>query len=62
MDIPWGTDNELSEAQFYNRTNETEFLNKILKTTGNTSAPAIFLTGIRGVGKTALMKKNQKRT
>lgn len=57
MDIPWGTDNELSEAQFYNRTNETEFLNKILKTTGNTSAPAIFLTGIRGVGKTALMKK-----
>lgn len=57
MDIAWGTDADLDETQFYNRTEDIEFLGNLLDTTQRGSAPTILLTGVRGVGKTALMNK-----
>ncbi|MBQ2636811.1 MAG: ATP-binding protein [Methanobrevibacter sp.] len=57
MEIPWGTDGDLDETQFYNRIEDIEFVSNWLNSTQNGSSPTILLTGVRGVGKTALIKK-----
>ena len=51
------TDTNLTETQFYNRADEINMLSSLLGTTKFNSSPTILLTGIRGVGKTALIKK-----
>ena len=51
------TDTNLTETQFYNRTDEINMLSSLLRSTEFNSSPTILLTGIRGVGKTALIKK-----
>lgn len=58
--LPLGNDNDLDNTQFYNRVDEISFLADNLKLTKNGSTPAILLTGIRGAGKTAVMKKLKK--
>lgn len=60
MDIAWGTDNNLYEEQFYNRTEELSVLSNILNSSQFGSTPTLLLTGSRGVGKTALLKKIQR--
>ena len=51
------TDANLTETQFFNRTDEINILSNLLISTEFNSSPTILLTGIRGVGKTALIKK-----
>ena len=51
------TDTNLTETQFYNRIDEINILSNLLKSTEFNSSPTILLTGIKGVGKTALIKK-----
>lgn len=51
------TDTNLTETQFYNRADEINMLSSLLASTEFNSSPTILLTGIRGVGKTALIKK-----
>jgi GTPase SAR1 family protein len=58
--LPLGNDNDLDDSQFYNRINEIRFISDNLELTQKGSTPTILLTGIRGVGKTALMKKLKK--
>ena len=58
--LPLGNDNDLDDNQFYNRINEISFLSDNLELTKKGSTPTILLTGIRGVGKSALMKKLKK--
>lgn len=58
--LPLGNDNDLNDMQFYNREIETSFISDNLELTKKGSTPTILLTGIRGVGKTALMKKLKK--
>ena len=58
--LPLGNDNDLDDTQFYNRIDEISFISDNLKLTEKGSTPTILLTGIRGVGKTALMKKLKK--
>lgn len=57
MAIAWGTENNLDDTLFYNRKEDLEFLTNILDSSQYGSTPTILLTGIRGVGKTALMNK-----
>ena len=58
--IPWGTRENLSEDEFYNRIAEIDNLKSLLNTTSNGNAPQILLTGLRGVGKTVFLKKIKK--
>lgn len=58
--LPLGNDNDLDDSQFYNRVDEISFISDNLKMAKNGSTPTILLTGVRGVGKTALMKKLKK--
>ena len=51
------SDTNLTETQFYNRVDEINMLSSLLGGTEFNSSPTILLTGIRGVGKTALIKK-----
>ena len=55
--LPLGNDTDLEDSQFYNRKEEISFLSDNLELVKKGSTPTILLTGIRGVGKTALMKK-----
>jgi AAA+ ATPase superfamily predicted ATPase len=55
--LPWGTNSQLKNEQFYNRTHDINHLKNLLETTRNATPPTIMLSGIRGVGKTALLKK-----
>ena len=57
MAIAWGTENNLDDTLFYDRKEDSEFLTNILNSSQYGSTPTILLTGIRGVGKTALMNK-----
>ena len=57
MAIAWGTDSNLDDELFYNRKEDLEFLTNILDSSQYGSTPTILLTGIRSVGKTALMNK-----
>jgi len=58
--IPWPTDEELDEDQFYNREDTIDLLFNMLNSSQYGSTPSILLTGVRGIGKTVLMKKIQK--
>ena len=58
--LPLGNDNDLDQSQFYNRTEEISFIKDNLELAKKASTPTILLTGIRGVGKTALIKKIKK--
>lgn len=58
--LPLGNDNDLDDTQFYNRVDGISFLSDNLELTKKGSTPTILLTGIRGVGKSALMKKLKK--
>lgn len=57
--LPWGTDENLDENQFYNRNETIDLLSNLLNSSQYGSTPSILLTGVRGVGKTVLMKKIQ---
>lgn len=57
MEIAWGTDSNLNDSQFYDRIEDVEFLSNLLDSSQYGSTPTILLTGLRGVGKTALLKK-----
>lgn len=59
-ELAWGTNNNLKDNQFYNRHEDIKFLSDLLKSSQYGTSPSILLTGIRGVGKSALMKKIQK--
>ena len=59
-DIAWGTDADLTDEQFYNRNEEILWIKNLLETTSKGSPPTIMLIGIRGVGKTVLLKKIKK--
>lgn len=52
-----GNVNDLDDSQFYNRLEEISFISDNLELTKKGSTPTILLTGIRGVGKTALMNQ-----
>ncbi|MCC7553562.1 MAG: ATP-binding protein [Methanobacteriaceae archaeon] len=58
--LPWGTDSELTNNQFYNRKEDLESIKSLLNTTSMGSPPTIIMPGIRGVGKTVLLKKIKK--
>lgn len=55
-----GTNNDLNENQFYNRVEDIKFISDLLRSGQYGTSPSILLTGIRGVGKSALMKRIQK--
>ena len=59
-ELAWGTNNDLSENQFYNRVEDIKFISDLLRSSQYGTSPSILLTGIRGVGKSALMKRIQK--
>jgi AAA+ ATPase superfamily predicted ATPase len=59
-DLAWGTDAELSDNQFYNREDDISLIKSLLETTSKGSPPTIMTVGIRGVGKTVLLKKIKK--
>lgn len=59
-ELAWGTNNDLNDNQFYNRVEDIEFISNLLKSSRYGTSPSILLTGLRGVGKSALMKKIQK--
>jgi len=59
-DIAWGTDAELTDEQFYNREQEITILKSLLESTSKGSSPTIMVSGIRGIGKTVLLKKIKK--
>ena len=60
MSIPLGNDTDLDDSQFFNRKEELQILTENLTLVEKGSTPTILLTGIKGVGKTVLMKKIQK--
>ncbi|MEN4017016.1 MAG: ATP-binding protein [Methanobacterium sp.] len=60
VDIAWGTDAELTDEQFYNRDEEILWIKNLLETTSKGSPPTIMVIGIRGVGKTVLLKRIKK--
>jgi uncharacterized protein len=60
-DIASITDVNLTETQFFNRVDEINMLSNLLGSTEFNSPPTILLTGIRGVGKTAMIKKIEKK-
>ena len=57
MMLPWSTNNDLTDEQFFNRTDKLNLITNILKTTELGSSPDLFLIGVRGVGKKTLMRK-----
>ncbi len=60
--LPLGNDNDLDDAQFYNRVDEISFLSDNLELTKKGSTPTILLTGIRGVGKKCINEKIKKKS
>lgn len=59
-ELAWGTNSDLNENQFYNRVEDIKFISDLLRSGQYGTSPSILLTGIRGVGKSALMKRIQK--
>ncbi|OEC84356.1 MULTISPECIES: AAA family ATPase [Methanobacterium] len=59
-DLAWGTDAELTDEQFYNREEDISLIKTLLESTSTGSAPTLMIAGIRGVGKTVLLKKIKK--
>ncbi len=58
--IALGTNTELTDEQFYNRVDDISWIKNFLESTSKGSPPTIMVTGIRGVGKTVLLKKIKK--
>ena len=58
--LPWGTNQNLTDEEFYNRDWELNNIKTFLETTEKGNAPKMLLTGIRGVGKTVFLKKINK--
>ena len=58
--LPWGTNSELENEEFYNRKSEILYIKQLLETTSSGTPPTMILPGIRGVGKTVLLKKIKK--
>ena len=56
-DLPWGTNQNLTDEEFYNRESELINIKNLLQSTGQGHAPDLLLTGIRGVGNTVFLKK-----
>lgn len=59
--LSWGSDGYLNYEEFYNRTGELNLIYNLLDTTQYGSSPTILITGIRGVGKTVLIKKLEEQ-
>ena len=59
-DLAWGTDTQLTDKQFYNRERDISLIKGLLETTSTGSPPTLMIVGIRGVGKTVLLKKIKK--
>ncbi len=59
-DLAWGTDTELTDEQFYNRERDISLIKSLLETTSTGSSPTLMIVGIRGIGKTVLLKKIKK--
>ena len=59
-ELPWGTNNNLDDTKFYNRHEDIQFISNLLKNSQYGNSPSILITGLRWVGKSALMKKMQK--
>ena len=55
-ELAWGTNIDLNDNQFYNRVEDIEFISDLLRSSQYGTSPSILLTGVRGVGKSALMK------
>jgi predicted AAA+ superfamily ATPase len=58
--LAWGTESNISDDKFYNREREIKLLKRILSILEDNSSPTIMISGIRGIGKTALLKKVKK--
>jgi AAA+ ATPase superfamily predicted ATPase len=58
--LAWGTESNISDDKFYNREREIKLLKRILSTLEDNSSPTIMISRIRGIGKTALLKKIKK--
>ena len=56
-DLPWGTNQNLTDDEFYNRKSELVNMKNLLQSTGQGHAPDLLLTGVRGIGKTVFLKK-----
>ena len=59
-ELPWGTNNDLDDTKFYNRHEDIQFISDLLKNSQYGNSPSILITGLRGIGKSALLKKIQK--
>lgn len=55
--LPWGTRQKLSDEEFFNRKIELSNIKNQLYCTEESNPPEIFLTGVRGVGKTVFLNK-----
>lgn len=55
--LAWGGVSELNKDKFYNRTEEILLIKNLLNTLSMGTSPTIMLSGVRGVGKTVLLKK-----
>ena len=58
--LPHGNNINLKEGEFYNRSNELGRIKSLLETTEDGNAPDLLVTGIRGVGKSVLLKEVKK--
>lgn len=55
--LPWGTRQNLSDDEFYNRTRELINMKNLLYSTSQANPPEILFSGVRGVGKTVFLNK-----
>ncbi len=55
--LPWGTRQNLTDDEFYNRTRELVNIKNLLYSTSQSNPPEILFSGIRGVGKTVFLNK-----
>lgn len=55
--LPWGTRQNLSDDEFYNRTRELSNIKNLLYSTAQANPPEILFSGVRGVGKTVFLNK-----
>lgn len=60
-ELAWGNNIDLNDNQFYNRIEDIKFISDLLRSSQYGTSPSILITGIRGVGKSAFMKRIQKK-
>ena len=60
-ELAWGNNIDLHDNQFYNRIEDIKFISDLLRSSQYGTSPSILITGIRGVGKSAFMKRIQKK-